>query len=38
MVTVGGGLYMSMFASQYTEAGVGMFVGAALLLLVKVTL
>ena len=38
MVTAGAGLYMSVFASQYTGAGVGMFVGAALLLLVKVTL
>ena len=36
MVTAGAGLYMSLFASQFTGAGVGMFVGATLLLLVKV--
>ena len=38
MVTAGAGLYMSLFVSQYTRAGVGMFVGAAVLLLIKVTL
>ena len=36
MVTAGAGIYMSLFASQYTGAGVGMFIGAAVLLLVKV--
>ena len=36
MVSAGAGIYMSLFASQYTGAGVGMFIGAAVLLLVKV--
>ena len=36
MVTAGASLYTSVIASQYTGAGVGMFVGAAVLLLVKV--
>ena len=38
MVTAGGGLCMSQVIYQYKGAGVGMFIGAAVLLLVKVTL
>ena len=38
MVTAGAGLLGSMCVSTYKGAGVGMFVGAAVLILVKVTL
>ena len=38
MVTAGAGLLGSMYVIGYKGAGVGMFVGAAVLILVKVTL
>ena len=38
MVTAGAGLFGSMYVGGAKGAGVGMFVGAAVLLLVKVTL
>ena len=38
IVTAGAGLFGSMCVSTYKGAGVGMFVGAAVLILVKVTL
>ena len=38
MVTAGAGLCMSMYVAYFKGTGVGMFVGAAVLLLVKVTL
>ena len=38
MVTAGASLLGSMYVGSFKGAGVGMFVGAAVLLLVKVTL